>query len=107
VSLALFNQLLLYFPPRVSVAFRYDEGWSKQTAQPLALRLRISSTKVTIRKQPNIFTLALGALATQSCENTSGGYQHGYYNRNYYNGNAYTGGDSVATDDRRAPVYPD
>jgi hypothetical protein len=47
-TLALFNQLLLYFSPRVSVAFRYDEGWSKQTAQPSALRLRISSTKVTI-----------------------------------------------------------
>jgi hypothetical protein len=41
----------------------------------------------------NIFALALGALATQSCEDTSGGYQHGYYNRYYYNGNAYSDGD--------------
>ena len=40
----------------------------------------------------NIFALALGALATQSCEDTSSGYQHGYYNRNYYNGNAYNDG---------------
>jgi hypothetical protein len=40
----------------------------------------------------NIFALALGALATQSCEDTSRGYQHGYYNRNYYNGNAYNDG---------------
>jgi hypothetical protein len=37
----------------------------------------------------NIFALMLGALATQSCEDTSGGYQHGYYNRNYYNGGEY------------------
>ncbi|MGA8655461.1 MAG: hypothetical protein WB586_04875 [Chthoniobacterales bacterium] len=46
----------------------------------------------------NIFALALGALATQSCENTSTGYRHydgdrysqsGYYNRNYYNGDPY------------------
>ena len=29
---ALFNQLLPYFSPRISVAFRYDEGWSKQTS---------------------------------------------------------------------------
>jgi hypothetical protein len=41
----------------------------------------------------NIFGLVFGALATQSCEDTSGGYQHGYYNRNYYNGNAYNNGD--------------
>ena len=34
----------------------------------------------------NIFALVFGALATQSCEDTSGGYQHGYYNRNYYSG---------------------
>jgi hypothetical protein len=43
----------------------------------------------------NIFALVLGAFATQSCEDTSGGhqhYQHGYYNRNYYNGNAYNRG---------------
>jgi hypothetical protein len=37
----------------------------------------------------NIFALALGALATQSCEDTSGGYQHGYYNRNAYNTGDY------------------
>jgi hypothetical protein len=41
----------------------------------------------------NIFALVFGALATQSCEDTSGGYQHGYYNRNYYNGNAYNSGE--------------
>jgi hypothetical protein len=41
----------------------------------------------------NIFALLFGALATQSCEDTSGGYQHGYYNRNYYNGDAYNSGD--------------
>jgi hypothetical protein len=38
----------------------------------------------------NIFALVFGALATQSCEDTSGGYQHyqhGNYNRNYDNGN--------------------
>jgi hypothetical protein len=43
----------------------------------------------------NIFALVLGTLATQSCEDTSDGYQHyqhGYYNRNYYNGNAYNSG---------------
>jgi hypothetical protein len=46
----------------------------------------------------NMFALALGALATQSCEDTSTGYRHydgdrysqsGYYSRNYYNGNPY------------------
>jgi hypothetical protein len=37
----------------------------------------------------NIFALALGALAPQSCEDTSDGYRHGYYNRNYYNGGDY------------------
>src|SRR6202011_577877 len=41
----------------------------------------------------NIFALVFAALATQSCEDTSGGYQHGYYNRNYYNGNAYNSGE--------------
>jgi hypothetical protein len=41
----------------------------------------------------NIFALVFGALATQSCEDTSGGYQHAYYNRNYYSGNAYNSGD--------------
>jgi hypothetical protein len=38
----------------------------------------------------NIFALVFGALATQSCEDTSGEhqhYQHGYNNRNYDNGN--------------------
>ncbi len=39
-----------------------------------------------------LFSLVLGALATQSCEDTSGGYQYGYYHRNYYNGNAYNNG---------------
>jgi hypothetical protein len=34
ISLALFNQLLLYFSPRIRVTFRYDEGWSKQTSPP-------------------------------------------------------------------------
>jgi hypothetical protein len=37
----------------------------------------------------NLIALVLGTLATQSCEDTSYGYQHGYYNRSYYNGNAY------------------
>jgi hypothetical protein len=32
LSLVLFNQLLPYFSPRISVAFRYDEGSSKQTS---------------------------------------------------------------------------
>jgi ABC-type oligopeptide transport system substrate-binding subunit len=32
----------------------------------------------------SMFALALGALATQSCEDTSEHYQHGYYNRAYY-----------------------
>jgi hypothetical protein len=41
----------------------------------------------------NIFALVFGAVATQSCEDTSDGYRHGYYNRNYYNGNAYNSGD--------------
>ena len=40
----------------------------------------------------NLFALVLGTLATQSCEYTPYGYQHGYYNRNYYNGNAYNNG---------------
>jgi hypothetical protein len=40
----------------------------------------------------NLVALVLGTLATQSCEDTSYGYQHGYYNRNYYNGNAYNNG---------------
>jgi hypothetical protein len=37
----------------------------------------------------NMFALALGALATQSCEDTSEHYRHGYYNRAYYNQNPY------------------
>jgi hypothetical protein len=40
----------------------------------------------------NIFALVFGAFAMQSCEDTYGGYQHGYYNRNYYNGNGYNRG---------------
>jgi hypothetical protein len=48
----------------------------------------------------NIFALALGALATQSCVDTYGGYghyggdrysQYGYYHQGYYNGNSYYG----------------
>ena len=49
----------------------------------------------------NIFALALGALATQSCVDTYGEYRHhngdgysqyGYYNQDYCNGNPYNGG---------------
>ena len=57
---------------------------------------RIFNISITMKRLLlilNIFALVLGTLATQSCEDTSGGYQHGYYNRNYYNGNACTGGD--------------
>jgi hypothetical protein len=49
----------------------------------------------------NIFVLALGALAMQSCQDSPTGYQHydgdrysqsGYYYRNYYNGDPYNRG---------------
>jgi hypothetical protein len=39
-----------------------------------------------------VFALALGALATQSCESTDGPntyYNHGYYNRGYVQDNGY------------------
>jgi hypothetical protein len=46
----------------------------------------------------NMFALAVGVLATQSCETSSAGYryhdsnryaQHGDYNRTYYSGDPY------------------
>ena len=53
-NLALFDPLLLYFSPRIILAFRYDAGWSKGHRRFPGIRfLRVNDFRNGSSKKPS------------------------------------------------------